>query len=208
MAEAEPLYRRALAIDERSYGPDHPDVARALNNLAELLQATNRLAEAEPLYRRALAIDERSYGPDHPTVALNNLAELLQATNRLAEAEPLYRRALAIDERSYGPDHPTVALRLNNLASLLRATNRLDEAEPLSRRAVQILIQFGAEPGTSTRTCAPSRQITRLYEGFWKGRSHNGNPIRYNRSRPETRDWLLSIDKKLAGTRLARAGVD
>ena len=25
MAEAEPLYRRALAIDERSYGPDHPD---------------------------------------------------------------------------------------------------------------------------------------------------------------------------------------
>ncbi|MEZ5304946.1 MAG: tetratricopeptide repeat protein [Verrucomicrobiales bacterium] len=27
-----------------------------LNNLAGLLQETNRLAEAEPLYRRALAI--------------------------------------------------------------------------------------------------------------------------------------------------------
>ena len=168
LAEAEPLYRRALAIDERSYGPDHPDVARDLNNLAELLRATNRLAEAEPLYRRALAIDERSYGPDHPTVALNNLAVLLRATNRLAEAEPLYRRALAIDERSYGPDHPTVALRLNNLASLLRATNRLDEAEPLSRRAVQILIQFGAEPGTSTRTCAIQanyQALRRILEG-------------------------------------------
>ena len=108
LAEAEPLYRRALAIDERSYGPDHPDVASRLNNLAALLQATNRLAEAEPLYRRALAIDERSYGPDHPDVAsdLNNLAELLRATNRLAEAEPLYRRALAIDERSYRPGPP------------------------------------------------------------------------------------------------------
>ena len=69
LAEAEPLSRRALAIDERSYGPDHPDVASDLNNLAALLQATNRLAEAEPLYRRALAIDERSYGPDHPDVA-------------------------------------------------------------------------------------------------------------------------------------------
>ncbi|MGC2220875.1 MAG: tetratricopeptide repeat protein [Methylocella sp.] len=83
-AEAEPLYRRALAIDEASYGPDHPDVATALNNLAQLLSDTNRLAEAEPLMRRALAITEASYGPDHPDVAirLNNLAQLLSDTNR------------------------------------------------------------------------------------------------------------------------------
>ena len=76
LAEAEPLMRRALAIDEKSFGPDHPNVASDLNNLALLLQATNRLAEAEPLYRRALAIDEKSFGPDHPNVAnsLNNLA--------------------------------------------------------------------------------------------------------------------------------------
>ena len=30
--------RRALAIDEKSFGPEHPNVA-SLNNLAELLQA-------------------------------------------------------------------------------------------------------------------------------------------------------------------------
>ena len=61
--------RRALAIDEASFGPDHPNVAIGLNNLAALLRATNRLAEAEPLMRRALAIDEASFGPDHPNVA-------------------------------------------------------------------------------------------------------------------------------------------
>ena len=61
--------RRALAIDEKSFGPEHPNVARDLNNLAVLLQATNRLAEAEPLMRRALAIDEKSFGPEHPNVA-------------------------------------------------------------------------------------------------------------------------------------------
>jgi tetratricopeptide (TPR) repeat protein len=140
LAEAEPLYRQALAIDEHSYGPDHPDVAIDLNNLAGLLQATNRLAEAEPLMRRALAIDEHRFGPDHPDVArdLNNLAQLLKATNRLAEAEPLMRRALAIDEHRFGPDHPKVAIRLNNLAQLLQATNRLAEAEPLMRRALAI----------------------------------------------------------------------
>ena len=55
--------RRALAIDETSFGPDHPNVASDLNNLAQLLQATNRLAEAEPLMRRALAIDETELRP-------------------------------------------------------------------------------------------------------------------------------------------------
>ena len=43
--------RRALAMDENSFGPDHPDVGRDLNNLAQLLQAANRLAEAEPLLK-------------------------------------------------------------------------------------------------------------------------------------------------------------
>jgi tetratricopeptide (TPR) repeat protein len=141
--------RRALAITEASYGPDHPNVATSLNNLAGLLRATNRLAEAEPMYRRALAITEASYGPDHPDVAirLNNLALLLKATNRLAEAEPMYRRALAIDEACYGPDHPNVAIDLNNLALLLQTTNRLAEAEPLMRRHVEIFLSFTVRTG-------------------------------------------------------------
>mgnify|MGYP001580384608 CR=1 FL=1 len=138
--EAEPLMRRALAIDEASFGADHPDVARDLNNLAQLLHDTNRLSEAEPLMQRALAIDETSLGADHPNVAirLNNLARLFQATNRLTEAEPLFRRALAIDEASFEENHPRIAIRLNNLALLLQATNRLTDAETLLQRALAI----------------------------------------------------------------------
>ncbi|MFI5459990.1 MAG: tetratricopeptide repeat protein [Isosphaerales bacterium] len=139
-AGAERLNRRAL---ERTR-PDHGNFAARLNNLAELLRTTNRLAEAEPLLRRALATSEASLGADHPLVAteLNNLAVLLQATNRLTEAEPLFRRALAIDEAAYGRDHPDVARDLNNLAGLLRASNRLAEAEPPYRRAVEVLLKF------------------------------------------------------------------
>jgi tetratricopeptide (TPR) repeat protein len=147
-AEAEPLMRRALAIDEQIYGVEHPRVAIEMSNLAQLLQDTNRLAEAEPLMRRSLAIDAQSYGDEHPHVAvdLNNLASLLQQTNRLTEAEPLMRRALVIDEQSYGDEHPSVAGDLNNLAQLLKATNRLTEAEPLMRRALAIdEHSYGAE---------------------------------------------------------------
>ena len=35
-ADAEPLYKRSLAICEKALGPDHPDVAMSLNNLAVL----------------------------------------------------------------------------------------------------------------------------------------------------------------------------
>ena len=58
--------RRALAIDERALGPNHPGVATDLNNLAELLRAKGDYASAEPLYQRALAIREEKLGPDHP----------------------------------------------------------------------------------------------------------------------------------------------
>jgi len=54
--EAEPLYRRSLAIRERTLGPEHPSVATSLNNLAAFYHVQGRYAEAEPLYRRTLVI--------------------------------------------------------------------------------------------------------------------------------------------------------
>ena len=63
------MYKRALAISEKALGPEHPDVATSLNNLALLYQAQGRYAEAEPLHKRALAISEKALGPEHPDVA-------------------------------------------------------------------------------------------------------------------------------------------
>ena len=124
--------RRALAIDEQSYGPEHPNVAIRLNNLAALLQPTNRLTEAEPLMRRALTIDERSYGPEHPHVAidLNNLARLLQATNRAAEAEPLMQRNVVIFRKfgeSTGHEHRHMQAAIRNYVGLLKVMGLPEE---------------------------------------------------------------------------------
>ncbi len=63
-AEAEPLYKRALAISEGVLGPEHPDVAQSLNNLARLYQDQRQYAEAEPLHKRSLAIREKALGPE------------------------------------------------------------------------------------------------------------------------------------------------
>ncbi|MYB67384.1 MAG: tetratricopeptide repeat protein [Gemmatimonadetes bacterium] len=136
--ECEEQQRHALA--EATALANATLVARASNELAILLQHTNRLGEAEPLMRRALEIDEATLGHQHPTVGtrLNDLAMLLKDTNRIKEAEPLMRRALEINKAALGEQHPTVAVCLNNLAILLQHTNRLGEAEPLIRRALEI----------------------------------------------------------------------
>ncbi len=47
--EAEPLYQRAIAINEKALGPEHPDLAIYLNNLATLYKEQGKYGEAEPL---------------------------------------------------------------------------------------------------------------------------------------------------------------
>jgi len=139
-AEAEPLFRRALAINGQRFGTGHPRVVGVLSDLGLLLYTTCRPLEAEPLYRRALAIHERTSGLDCPEVGdvLRGLAVVLQATNRRAKAERCFRRALAVYERSLGPDHPNVARALSDLALFLYQCDRMTESEPLYRRALAI----------------------------------------------------------------------
>jgi tetratricopeptide (TPR) repeat protein len=97
-AEAEPRYKRSLAIREKLLGAEHPDVAASLNNLAELYRTQGKYAEAEPLYKRSLAIKEKVLGAEHPSVAttLENYADLLRKTSRQTEATQMEARAKEI----------------------------------------------------------------------------------------------------------------
>src|SRR5438445_9265383 len=102
LVEAIPLVQRALAIQEKALGPEHPDVAASLDGLAGLDRAQGNYREAERLYRRELAIREKALGPEHPAVArsLNDLAELYRAQGTCAEGEPLDRRDLGGGEEA------------------------------------------------------------------------------------------------------------
>jgi len=143
-AQALPLYERALAIDEKVYGKEHPEVATDLNNLANLYYAQGAYEQALPLSERALAIDEKVYGKEHPDVAtdLNNLANLYYAQGAYEQALPLSERALAIMEKMLGKEHPDVATSLNNIAGLYYAQGAYEQAKPLLERALKIANKF------------------------------------------------------------------
>ena len=138
--QAEPLFKRALAISERSHGADHPSTATSLNNLAALYCDQGLYSQAEPLYRRALGICKQALGSEHPETAasLNSLALLYHSQGLYGQAEPLYQRALAIREQALGAEHPDTAVSLNDLASLYRVKGFYSQAELLYSRALAI----------------------------------------------------------------------
>ncbi|MGH9650419.1 MAG: tetratricopeptide repeat protein, partial [Terriglobales bacterium] len=82
-------------------GPNHPDLAVDLNNLAMLYTSRGWYEQAEPLYQRSMAITEKTLGPDHPALAttLENYAHLLGKTKRKPEAKAMRARAKAIRVR-------------------------------------------------------------------------------------------------------------
>jgi len=70
LAGARAALERALAIDERVRGPDHPDVAIRLSNLGSVLRDQGDLAGARAAFERALAIFQSRLGEQHPHTEL------------------------------------------------------------------------------------------------------------------------------------------
>jgi hypothetical protein len=64
--EAEPLFKRALAIVKKSLPPDHPHLMVALESHAGLLEELGRGEEAAALRARAEAIHQRREPPPSP----------------------------------------------------------------------------------------------------------------------------------------------
>jgi tetratricopeptide (TPR) repeat protein len=128
---AEPQYRRALAIQQRSLGAEHRSVAVTLNNLGQTLHRLRRNADAEASYRQALAIQGTASWTDDVALALtrNNLALLYMDEQRLADAEPLFKDAATTLLAKLPAQHEHVKSVVGNYAECLHRLQRDDEAK-------------------------------------------------------------------------------
>ncbi len=133
-----PLAERLIDICEKQFGPDHPETARSLTNLARVILMQRGVDRAEPLLRRAIDIQEGSLGVEHPDTArtLAVLGGCYEGRGDMLAAEPYYKRALDIRERMLGSEHPLTLGTLGNLAKVTLELGRLDEAERLNRRVL------------------------------------------------------------------------
>src|SRR5262249_18374748 len=104
---AEALYRRALAVEEKTLGPETAEVFKTLANLAYTYYQQRRYEDAELFYIRSLKIAETSVGAAHPEaiVALDNYGEVLRKLHRKAEAKKVEARVRELRARS-GEENP------------------------------------------------------------------------------------------------------
>src|SRR5260370_42700226 len=114
-ADAEPLLQRALTLPEKIFGPEHPYVARGLQNLAENYRAQGLYENAESFHRKALAIWEKD-----PSKHCFEMARSLNLWRRSAELEVNTQRANLFANRLRLRKRSFIRRSLFSLARLAR----------------------------------------------------------------------------------------
>jgi eukaryotic-like serine/threonine-protein kinase len=134
------LHRRARAVNEQRFGPEHPMVAYDWGNEGLALRQAGREDEAAPCFDRELTLLERADGPNHPEVAiaLAHKVETLSRRGEHTEALAIADRICAINLRTRGEDHVAYAQALYPRADVLLALGRADEAAADLRKGIAI----------------------------------------------------------------------
>ena len=120
---AEGFYERALTIDQRVLGKEHPEVAVDLNNLALLYVERREFSRAIPMLEDALRIQLAQQEETERDVifAFTNLGLARMGSADYAAAEIAFRKAL---QAAIATDHRMHAPILVHLADLECRTNR------------------------------------------------------------------------------------
>jgi tetratricopeptide (TPR) repeat protein len=131
--EAIPLAKQVLAIFEKDLGPDHPNVAIGLGNLAQLYAQTQQWDEALPLYQRALPIMQKRGNSPELGYMLGTIGDIYAQKRNFPEAESWYKRAIPV----LPANDPALSRILNNMAEVYRAQGKVPELDPLMKGKIK-----------------------------------------------------------------------
>ena len=131
---AEPLFREAVDLRRRYYGPSAATAA-LLSNHGKLLLMTGKPGQALPALREAAAMGAQfaGHGSLHHVAALSGQSEAELALTRTTDAERSADAALSAALETLGRDHPGTAM-----ASLAMAAVRGEQARPGEAQALLV----------------------------------------------------------------------
>ncbi|MDB4959589.1 MAG: Serine/threonine kinase, partial [Myxococcales bacterium] len=164
---AAPYLERALAIDEKLLGPDHPDLAAVQIALGGAAYERTDYDGAVARYERGIAILERALGHQNVQVAnaLNDLAGTRQWQGRTEDALAAIHEALAIDEQVLPKADPQTASHLATEAEVLEQLDRHDDALVANERALAMLRALYGEEHQDIADALHSRALIELAAG-------------------------------------------
>jgi eukaryotic-like serine/threonine-protein kinase len=138
--QSKPFLEKALDIQRRILGTEHPETLLTMRHLAATLVDNGEFAEGEKLDRELLEAQRRVLGPRDPETikTMNNLAAALGGLGRDAEAEQLFRETLDIARTVLGPEDRFVLRIANHLSKTLTDEQKYAETEKLARETLEL----------------------------------------------------------------------
>ena len=162
--------KEALQLAEKTLGPDHPDVATCLNNLATLLLSRS-LRGGPGSLSSVRWRDGKALGPDHPDVAaaLNILTALyVNPSPILGGRTALQACGPTITEKALGPGSSLCGDKPEQPCGGVLRQGRYTHAEPLVKRALASrrrpsarIIPRSPRPEQALLSCTTPRVTTR-----------------------------------------------
>ncbi|GIQ79012.1 CHAT domain-containing tetratricopeptide repeat protein [Bradyrhizobium sp. RD5-C2] len=136
IAEAVPLYMKAIAAFNAYWGEGSEESLIANDKLAVALSANGSAASATNLGRHNFELSEKALGPDHRTTwkLANNYADMLREIGAPAKALELDLFAIEKRAKHYGENHLNTLVTVNNAGQDFLNLGRFDDARRYFRR--------------------------------------------------------------------------
>jgi tetratricopeptide (TPR) repeat protein len=132
--DADPLFKRSIAVRQTALDPLHPRVADIANWYAKTLRKLGRQADATAM--EALVRESRAkYGADWEKFRQAGAKAIAEENYFVAQA--MWTAALE-EAKDFKADDPRLSATLENLAEVYWQQLKYDKAEPLCKRILQI----------------------------------------------------------------------
>jgi len=138
---AEKHFRRAMEINIKVLGEEHPDTIESMGCMVIILARLDKRDEEEAIVRRVLNARRRVYGDTHPDTlrSMVDLAGLLWAIKEnYAGADEIIGQVVDIRRERYGEEDEDTMVLMERRAFLYENWGRLEEAEARRREILEI----------------------------------------------------------------------
>jgi tetratricopeptide (TPR) repeat protein len=133
-------YKKALLINEKVLGMEHPDIATTNDDIARVYYAQGYYPDALAWYHQALNIREKVFGeaPPHTTITYTKIAGVYEARGEYDMALAWYDKALVIYEKVFGDEHYATATTFTSMKAIYYAQGHCGKALAWYQRALVI----------------------------------------------------------------------
>jgi len=157
-------HKKALTVEKKLRGQDHPIVATYYDNIAQIYLGKGRCFKARRLCKKSIVLREKTLGTKHPRTAHSylNMAWACYGRSQNFKAKDWARKALIIQEKMLGSNHPSTALCYNMLA-LIYARNYY-HAEALKLFLDAFCVLFAKAGPAHSNTLIVRKNMMNAYE--------------------------------------------